>query len=908
MVPNNQQDPLNNLQSSSCDQSDTASKQITKFAFLIHPLSKQSLSLLNLNHGDSMLNDWNRGSFFDLIQQTHHAFNQQILSSNNNRSESKSVRFVDVVHYYSGNSSAIGRLYEIPMSASEFLRDPDRALMYMEEATMTAISEGAQLIGLGSLTAIVGNHGEYLAEKSLIPVTTGNSLTVYAAIQNMNRIISELSLTNRRLQLTVIGIPGSIASAIALNLSKMDYHLAVAARKPSIRSERLAKEWNAVVHYDLAQAVKNADIVISATSSGGCIDPSWLKPGAVVLDVGVPSDVLPENQPRRDIIVLSAGYSRVPKSTPRTSKVIRFFQGVIPSCLAETITLALDRKLTSYSIGRELIQERIQEIGLSAIRHGFNLAPLLSQGLEIDDSRLIHIRKIIARQSDRRRRRTSSHHLSESNDKTISTDERKPIQSAQVENHLNNLDSSSSFHTVAKRAQSLHQRYINPVLIKLSDDSKLIKTFVRGDGVYLYDASGERYLDFVAGYGSVNHGHNHPKIVSAVQTALSNQAPGFIPSSVNPYTSKLAEELITIAPDSLEMVFFTNSGAESIEAALKLARIATGRRQFLACEKSYHGKTLGALSVTMNSRYQTPFQPLIPHVQSIAYNNLESLSSALQSHQFAAFIVEPIQGEGGMIVPEPGYLKSVENLCRLTGTLLIVDEIQTGFGRTGKMFAVEHEDVQPDILTLAKSLSGGLIPIGAMLARRDLWMKAYGTFQTFALHTSTFSGGSLACSAGSAAIQVLLDDGLIENARIQGNRLRSGLLAIAQRTKRIKDVRGVGLMIGLELNPMSDVMRKHHQGADSNLSIMIPGYDEMISSFPTIYLTANLLEHYKIFTQAARSNSNVMRIQPSLLIHDDQVDYFLNAVESILTELDSLGFMLSSILSKSVGEIDKSTD
>ena len=853
-----------------------------------------------------MLNDWNRGSFFDLIRQTHHAFNQQMLSANNALNGPKSVRVVDVIHYHSGNSSAIGQLYEIPMSALEVLNDPDQTLMYMEEATATAISEGAQLIGLGSLTAIVGNHGEYLAEKSSIPITTGNSLTLYAALENMKRIINELGIADQSLKLTVVGIPGSIASAIALYLSKKDYTLAVAARKPSVRSQRLANEWNAVVHYNLAQAVENADIVITATSSGGCIDPSWLKPGAVVLDVGVPSDVLAENQPRSDILILSAGYSRVPKSTPRTSRIIRFFQGIIPSCLAETITLALDRKLTNYSIGRELIQDRIQEIGVSAIRHGFDLAPLLSQGLEIDDSRLIHIRKIIARKIASHTRRSSSNQLFENIAQNVILDDQQSVQTAPIQNHINQFNLSSTFHTFVERAQSLHQKYINPVLIKLSDDSNLVKTFVHGDGVYLYDASGERYLDFVAGYGSVNHGHNHPKIVSAVQNALLNQAPGFIPSSVNPYTSKLAEELISIAPESLEMVFFTNSGAESIEAALKLVRIVTGRPQILACEKSYHGKTLGALSVTMNHRYQNPFQPLIPHIQSIDFNNLECLASALKSKQFAAFIVEPIQGEGGMIVPEQGYLKSVEELCRSTGTLLIIDEVQTGLGRTGKMFAVEHENVQPDILTLAKSLSGGLIPIGAMLTRRDLWMKAYGTFQTFALHTSTFSGGSLACSAGSAAIQVLLNDGLIENARIQGDRLRSGLLNIAQRTKRIKDVRGVGLMIGLELNPMSDVMRKHHQGSDSNLSIMIPEYDEMIASFPTIYLTANLLEHYKIFTQTARSNSNVLRIQPSLLIHDHQVDYFLHAVESILTELDSLGFMLSSILSKSVGEIDKS--
>lgn len=876
-----------------------------RFAFLVHPLSKQSLSLLDLDPNASMLDYWNAGSLFNLIRHTHQAVRcRRIESSSSSSDECRTVKVIDSIDYKSGLVSATGRLYEIPMSAADILNKPDEALHFMDQAVVDAQHWGARLVGLGSLTAIVGNHGEYLAERSTIPITTGNSLTVYAALENFRRIIQEVGLEDRRLSICVVGIPGSIASAIALRLSHLNPNLIVVARQPSARSERLAKQWNAKIQYNLTEAVQSADVVITATSSGGCLDSSRLKSGAIVLDVGVPADVLPEKQPRNDVLILSAGYSRVPRSTPGKSRIIRFFRGIIPSCLAETITLTLDGTFVNYSIGKELKQDRIERIGLAAIRHGFDLAPLLSQGLEVEEGRLVAIRKIIART-----------HASSARISTTAFDQNSYQTDGDYNKHSsttsddNLLISENSRQTPVNRAtarsQSIYEKYINPVLIKLTQDSNLLKTFVRGEGVYLYDSSGERYLDFVAGFGSMNHGHNHPKIVASIQSALTSQAPGFIPSSVNPYTARLAEELITIAPDSLEMVFFTNSGAESVEAALKLARLVTGRPGFLACEKSYHGKTLGALSVTMNPKYQSPFQPLIPTIQSVDYNDLESLSNALKSKQFAAFIIEPIQGEGGMNVADQNYLKSAEELCRTTGTILIVDEVQTGFGRTGKMFAVEHENVQPDIMTLAKSLSGGLIPIGAMLTRRDLWMKAYGTFQSFTLHTSTFSGGSLACAAGSSAIRVLLEEDLIENARVQGDRLRNGLLDIARRTDRIKDVRGAGLMLGLELNPLSDIMRKHNRETNSGSSMMIPGYDSMISSFPTVYLSAILLENYRIYTQTARSNPNVLRIQPPLLIREDEVDYFLNAVESILLELDSVGSLLSSILTKSVGEIDK---
>ena len=333
---------------------------------------------------------------------------------------------------------------------------------------------------------------------------------------------------------------------------------------------------------------------------------------------------------------------------------------------------------------------------------------------------------------------------------------------------------------LADHAAERHERHINPVLIGVGGPSGLVRTFVRGKGAELFDESGRAYLDFVAGFGSLNLGHNHPDVVAAVTSAMSEQAPGFTPGSVNPLAAALAERLVALTPRGLEIVFFTNSGAESIEAALKLARAATGRSGLLSCRGSFHGKTFGALSVTGNGTYQKPFGPLVPDCQAVPYGDLNALALALATAQYAAFVVEPIQGEGGMVTPPPGYLSEAHRLCRETGTLFIADEVQTGLGRTGPLFAVERDGIEPDILTLAKSLGGGLMPLGAMIARRDLWMKAYGSYQSFALHSSTFSGGSLACAAGLATLQLLRDSPLLVDAGNRGSQLRDGLEGIAR--------------------------------------------------------------------------------------------------------------------------------
>ena len=434
--------------------------------------------------------------------------------------------------------------------------------------------------------------------------------------------------------------------------------------------------------------------------------------------------------------------------------------------------------------------------------------------------------------------------------------------------------------TKNRRARTLFQRYVNPVLVNLAEQGGLNKTFVRGEDTVITDADENHYLDFVSGFGSVNLGHNHPRVVQAVREALDESAAGFSPAAINPYAATLSERLVSIAPAGLEMVFFCNSGTESVEAALKLARSATGRTGIVYCHGSYHGKSLGALSVTGNRGYQQPFAPLVPDCHPIPYGNLEVLERILASQNMAAFIVEPIQGEGGMILPPAGYLAEAERICRQAGTLLIADEVQTGMGRTGTLFASEQAAIEPDILCVAKSLSGGLVPIGAMLARRDLWMKSYGTVDRFALHTSTFGGGSLACVAGLATIETLVEEQLAENAAQRGFQILEGLNEIRQELPDyFQDIRGQGLMIGVELSPLAESVITHLKRTDSTgmLQYMMQGMDAMIASFPTIFQMQILLEHYHIYTQVARSNPLVLRIQPPLTIDAGKAAHFITS-------------------------------
>ncbi len=340
----------------------------------------------------------------------------------------------------------------------------------------------------------------------------------------------------------------------------------------------------------------------------------------------------------------------------------------------------------------------------------------------------------------------------------------------------------------------LYREYISPDLAKLLRLTGFGALESRGEGCWVYDQQGKRYLDFSGGYGVFSLGHRHPKVVAAVKDQLDHLA---LSSRVffNPLQAQLAERLARITPGNLQFSFFSNSGTEAIEAALKAARLATGRTGFVSTLDSYHGKTLGGLSVSGRARYQEPFQPLIPGARTVPFGDIEALDAALDD-SVAAFLIEPVQGEGGIHVASPDYLRRARELCTERGVLLIADEVQSGLCRTGRWFAVDHAGVVPDIMALAKALGGGVMPVGATVMTPEV-AKAYQGRPL--LHTSTFGGSPLACRAALAALEVMEEEGLAEKAAHSGEYLMAGLRRLASEfPDLVAEVRGQGLMVGVE--------------------------------------------------------------------------------------------------------------
>ncbi|MBS3899129.1 MAG: aspartate aminotransferase family protein [Dethiobacter sp.] len=425
--------------------------------------------------------------------------------------------------------------------------------------------------------------------------------------------------------------------------------------------------------------------------------------------------------------------------------------------------------------------------------------------------------------------------------------------------------------------------YMNPGLCTLLGLLDLDKLYVRAEGVYVWDSEGNRYLDFLGGFGSLNLGHNHPRILAALEQVTT--MPNLLQASMGMAASTLAHNLAQITPGKLNNTFFCNSGAEAVEGAIKLARIATGRTRIISCKSGFHGKTLGSLSVTGREKYQKGFEPLLPDCSMVQFCGLSELEEQLKTKDVAGFIVEPIQGEGGIIVPEQGYLKAAEALCRRYGALLIVDEIQTGLGRTGKMFAVEHDNVEPDILCLAKSLGGGIMPIGAVITTQEIWNKAYGGIEKCLLHTSTFGGNTWAAAAGIATLEVIYEEDLAARAAELGDYLMSGLRSLQEKYPIIADVRGKGLLVGLEFE----------QPAKGVLAKVAGAVNKLSAEYLGAMVAGVLLNQYKIITAYTLNNPNVIRFEPPLIVTKEQLDVLLQALEEIFEKNRSLlGFGLSS--------------
>ena len=426
-----------------------------------------------------------------------------------------------------------------------------------------------------------------------------------------------------------------------------------------------------------------------------------------------------------------------------------------------------------------------------------------------------------------------------------------------------------------------HRRFINPELVTLMGLLNFDKCFVRAAGTSLWDIDGNEYLDFLGGYGALNLGHNHPEIITAVDSV--NEVPNLLQAALNPLAGALAHNLALFTPGDLQYSFFGNSGAEAVEGALKLARASTGRTKFVSCEGSFHGKSFGALSVTGREKYRKPFAPLLPEVEFVPYGDVIALEKVLGQGDVAGFIVEPIQGEGGIIVPPEGYLRKVREICTAYGTLLIVDEIQTGFGRTGKLFACEQEMVVPDILCLSKSFGGGVMPLAAYTTTEKVWKQAYGSVEKATLHTSTFGGNSRAAAAGIATLEIIYRDDLPRQAAEKGEYLLGKLQELQEKYPFLQEVRGRGLMIGLEFaQPTKGLLNKLTGGAVSKLA----------GEYLGAMIAGELLNKHRIVTAYTLNNPNVVRLEPPLTVSYAQLDTLLVALDEICAQNRSFGDMV----------------
>lgn len=415
--------------------------------------------------------------------------------------------------------------------------------------------------------------------------------------------------------------------------------------------------------------------------------------------------------------------------------------------------------------------------------------------------------------------------------------------------------------------------FVNPHLGKLLTEIGLNKRFLRGTGAYLYDSENQEYLDCIAAYGALPFGYNPPEVWQALRDLESNQEPSFIQPSLLEAAGQLAERLVALAPVGLKYVTFANSGAEAVEAAFKICRAKTGKMTILSTSNSFHGKTLGALSATGNPSYQDSFGAPVAGFRHIPYGDVESLRAYLEEYaqETAAFIVEPIQGEGGIVEPPAGYLRQVQELCSQYGVLTIFDEIQTGLGRTGTLFASEKENVTPDVMVIAKALGGGLIPIGAALCKADVYTEEFGL-----KHSSTFAGNALGSRVGLAVLDLLTRNNraLLAQIRAKGDKLKAGLEEVAQRYPQIiKTIRGQGLMLGIEFNSSREPYPHSLLGVMAEQEMLTP----MVASY--------LLNVEKVRVAPTLNGASVIRIEPPLIINDAQIERIIEAVESVASML-----------------------
>lgn len=420
--------------------------------------------------------------------------------------------------------------------------------------------------------------------------------------------------------------------------------------------------------------------------------------------------------------------------------------------------------------------------------------------------------------------------------------------------------------------EALYEDRVNPQWVKLLSVLQMNVRYRRCAGAELFTEDGRRILDFLSGYCVHNAGHNHPAIIEAIKDELDRRGPGMLQSHVPELAGELAASLCERAGGRLKKVFFSSSGSESVEAAIKFSRAHTRRTGLLYADGAFHGLTCGALSLMGDPFWREGFGPMLSETEAVPFGELAVLEKKLATKKFAAFIVEPIQAEGGIRLPDAAYFQKVQGLCRRHGTLLVLDEVQTGMHRTGPFLAGQHYQADPDMVVMAKALSGGLVPTAAVLLTDDIYASTYGSFKRAIVHTSTFSENSLSMRAGLATLEVLDQEGLGARAQALGEYLRERLRTALTGYEMVAGVRGLGLLNGIEFQ------------APRSLKLRVP-YEAFMAIHKGMFgqvVVMRLFRDHGMLTQICGNNFLVLKVAPPLVVEQGHIDEFVGAIMDVV--------------------------
>lgn len=432
---------------------------------------------------------------------------------------------------------------------------------------------------------------------------------------------------------------------------------------------------------------------------------------------------------------------------------------------------------------------------------------------------------------------------------------------------MNFINIEEIYNLDKKAIDKMYKKHYSPGLYKLFKFIGIDKEFVRAHGIHVYDKEGNEYIDFFGGFGALNLGHNNHEVIKTVESI--NCRPNMLQISKNTYAAVLANNISCLTNEELSYCFFTNSGTEAVEEAIKLSLFYNGEGNIIYFSRGYHGKTMGSLSA-LGNKIKNNYNPLPYNFVEVPYGDIEKFKEVLENYNVSGVLVEPIQGEGGIVVPNKSFLLELGEICDKEDIVLIFDEVQTGLGRCGSMFCYEKFGVIPDIMCLAKSLSGGIIPIGCMAVEKVLWEKTYGKLKNSKLPSSTFGGNTLACAAAIKTLSLIREQKLDERAEELGSYTIDKLKSLRDKHKIIKEVRGMGLMLGVEISSMNGTIPvKVMEGIMSNI-------------------ISKLINKYRIITGFTINNPSVLRIEPPLIIDKRQIDYLIYALDRIFAEESGL--------------------